>query len=516
MTVGYTSLLGLAQPVQGTESGSWGTTVNDYLTAYLDSAVAGVQTISGTQTAVTLSVTTGAALSQVGSGATGSAQYAIINCTGTPASLLTITAPAASKTYVVINATTQSVQLVGPGPTSGVTMVTAEKAVCAWNGSDFVKVASSISAGGSMVYPGAGIPKSTGAAWDTSYTTSGSGTIVALTTSPSFTTPALGIPNSGTLTSCSGLPLTSGVTGTLPNTNGGTGQSSAFTQYGVTYASTTTALATTAAGTAGHVLTANAGAAPTFQATTAFAYPGAGIAVSTGTAWTTSKATPTGVVVGDTDTQTLSNKTLSSTCTFPTLNQNTTGNAGTVTNGVYTTGAQTINGVKDFYAQTRFYGTGVGNYANRTVLVESSAGSPGIGFHAAALGQAGILLFDGGTGQYFKFRDLNDANFLPIAASNMFGYAQTTTAYYQGGSLVLAGRASGTTYTNSTGKPIVVYVVGSTVIDNLIVTIDGKEVAVQTNAYTTGYASVSFIVPDNVTYSVSFTTLTIHDWVEIR
>ena len=38
-------------------------------------------------------------------------------------------------------------------------------------------------------------------------------------------------------------------------------------------------------------------------------YPSAGIAVSTGTAWGTSKTTPTGDVVGTTDTQTLSNKT---------------------------------------------------------------------------------------------------------------------------------------------------------------------------------------------------------------
>jgi hypothetical protein len=39
-------------------------------------------------------------------------------------------------------------------------------------------------------------------------------------------------------------------------------------------------------------------------------YPGAGVAVSTGTAWDTSKATPTGDLVGTTDTQTLSAKTL--------------------------------------------------------------------------------------------------------------------------------------------------------------------------------------------------------------
>ena len=54
--------------------------------------------------------------------------------------------------------------------------------------------------------------------------------------------------------------------GTLANTNGGTGATSAFTQYGITYASSTTVLATTAAGTATTVLHGNASGAPTFGA----------------------------------------------------------------------------------------------------------------------------------------------------------------------------------------------------------------------------------------------------------
>lgn len=149
MPTSYTTSLGLALPADNELGGTWGQVVNAFITTYLDAAIAGAQTISGSQTAVTLTKTTGLTLSQAGATSTGSAQYSIINCTGNPASLLTITAPAASKVYLVINSTStsQQVKIVGVGPTTGVTLNSGERALVAWNGSDFVKVASSIVSG---------------------------------------------------------------------------------------------------------------------------------------------------------------------------------------------------------------------------------------------------------------------------------------------------------------------------------------------------------------------------------
>jgi hypothetical protein len=66
-----------------------------------------------------------------------------------------------------------------------------------YNGSSAI----TINASSTMVYPGAGIPNSTGSAWGTSYSTTGSGTVIALATSPTLVTPILGSPQSGNFTS---------------------------------------------------------------------------------------------------------------------------------------------------------------------------------------------------------------------------------------------------------------------------------------------------------------------------
>jgi hypothetical protein len=151
MTTGATGQLGLALPVQGELSGTWGDTVNNGITQYTNLAIAATLTLTN-DGAVTLANTTGdAAASNITSSLTGAgtvtAQHAIVRVTGTLTTTKVITAPSYSKTYVVINDATGGSATIKASGQTGVTVAVGDKAYVAYNGTDYVRVGAS--AGGS-------------------------------------------------------------------------------------------------------------------------------------------------------------------------------------------------------------------------------------------------------------------------------------------------------------------------------------------------------------------------------
>jgi hypothetical protein len=144
MTVNYTTLLALGQPVTGTESGTWGDDVNNAVTSYLDIAIAGTQTIS-TDGDVTLTLTQGtSSATNIG---TTSAQYMVLNCTGSRTAIRNINTPNSSKAYIVMNNTTGGYNVVirgGTGPTTGISVAPGKQTWVAWdtNAGDFREIAS--------------------------------------------------------------------------------------------------------------------------------------------------------------------------------------------------------------------------------------------------------------------------------------------------------------------------------------------------------------------------------------
>jgi hypothetical protein len=133
MATSYTSLLNLALPVTNENVNTWGDLVNNSVTSLLDTAIAGT-TILSADADVTLSVA---------DGTYDQARQAIILWTASGTATRTITAPATSKLYVVINKTgsTQSIQFKASGqPGAAITIAAGSKALLAFNGTDFVLV----------------------------------------------------------------------------------------------------------------------------------------------------------------------------------------------------------------------------------------------------------------------------------------------------------------------------------------------------------------------------------------
>jgi hypothetical protein len=138
MATAYTTLLGFALPVTGELDGTWGDVVNNSITQLVEDSVAGTATASVAAGNWTLTTT--------GSGAANEARCAILIPTGSPGVSRNIIAPSKSKAYIVVNQSDAAVVLKGSA-TTGVTISAGDKALVAWNGSDFVRVGAS--AGGS-------------------------------------------------------------------------------------------------------------------------------------------------------------------------------------------------------------------------------------------------------------------------------------------------------------------------------------------------------------------------------
>ena len=201
MTTAYSTNLGLALPVQGELSGTWGDTVNNGITQYSDISIAGTLTLNG-DGAVTLSLTNGNA-SGTNIGST-TAQYAVLRITGTLTATKVITAPSSSKIYLVDNASSGGfgVTIKASGQT-GYTVAASTKAYVYFNGTDYV------------------------------------------------------LASTNDVSKLSGLlSLATQVTGTLPVANGGTGAAT-LTANNVLLGNGTSALQVVAPGTSGNVLTSN-------------------------------------------------------------------------------------------------------------------------------------------------------------------------------------------------------------------------------------------------------------------
>jgi hypothetical protein len=167
-----TTLLGLLTPTQGTLSGTWGDSVNYGISDYVDIAIAGTLSFSG-DGAITLANTLGSAS---GNGiTTTTAQYMVIRITGTQTVTKVITGPSYSKLYMVDHAgATSAVTFKAAGQT-GVSIAVGEKAFVYYNGTDYVKVSTSVTSTGTVT--SASVVSANGFA----------GTVATATTTPAIT-----------------------------------------------------------------------------------------------------------------------------------------------------------------------------------------------------------------------------------------------------------------------------------------------------------------------------------------